>query len=47
MVSLVYSGTDNAAQRTKIETFVHQVHAFRNGKTPGRSVRPQPLLSEA
>jgi predicted nucleotide-binding protein (sugar kinase/HSP70/actin superfamily) len=32
MVSLVYAGTENAALRTKIETFVHQVRAWRRAR---------------
>ncbi len=47
MVSLVYAGTDNAALRTKIETFVHQVRAFRQSRVGLRGVPREVTLGEA
>lgn len=32
MANMIYSGADNAVLRTKLETFVHQVRAFRESR---------------
>ncbi|MBI5534069.1 MAG: hypothetical protein HY898_15210 [Deltaproteobacteria bacterium] len=40
LVSLVYAGTENAALRTKIETFVHQVRSFRRARLARAGAQP-------
>jgi predicted CoA-substrate-specific enzyme activase len=43
IVNLVYAGTENAALRTKIETFVHQVRAFRRARRSPAEASPLPM----